>query len=81
MTVESGERIANTLDRIASLLAGILVNGLKDEDQKTQIARLKGCGFGNTEIADILGTTRNVVNVAVHSIRKKGHRRRRRKPQ
>ncbi len=80
MPAEPVERIADTLDRIARLLAGIFVKGIEEEDQKTQIARLKGCGFGNSEIAEMLGTTANVVNVAVHRIARKGHRRRRRKP-
>ncbi len=79
MPVEPVERIADTLERIARILAGILLKGIEAEDQKTQIARLKGCGFGNSEIAEMLGTTANVVNVAVHSLRKKGHRRRKRK--
>jgi DNA-binding NarL/FixJ family response regulator len=75
MPAEPVERIADTLDRIAKLLAGIFLKGNEEEDQKTQIARLKGCGFGNSEIAEMLGTTPNVVNVAVHSLRNKRRRR------
>lgn len=75
MPAEPVERIADTLDRIAKLLAGIFLKGNEEEDQKTQIARLKGCGFGNSEIAVMLGTTPNVVNVAVHSLRNKRRRR------
>jgi DNA-binding NarL/FixJ family response regulator len=80
MPAEPVERIADTLDRIARLLAGIFLKGIEGEDQKVQIARLRGCGFGNSEIAEMLGTTANVVNVAVHRSLRKKRRRRKRKP-
>ena len=79
MPLEPVERIADTLDRIARILAGIFLKGIEGEDQNAQIARLKGCGFGNSEIAEMLGTTANVVNVSVHRIAKKGRRRRKRR--
>jgi DNA-binding NarL/FixJ family response regulator len=81
MPAEPVERIADTLDRMTRILAGIFLKGIEGEDQNAQIARLKGCGFGNSEIAEMLGTTPNVVNVSVHrSLRKKRRRRRKRKP-
>jgi DNA-binding NarL/FixJ family response regulator len=45
---------------------------VEDAEQKVKIKRLKQCGFDNTEIAQMLGTTRNTVGVAVHSLKKKG---------
>jgi DNA-binding NarL/FixJ family response regulator len=70
------ERITSSLNRIARLLAGMLLRDLEGGEQNLKIARLKSCGFGNTEIADMLGTTVNTVNVAVHSLRKKKKSRR-----
>ena len=77
------KQVAKSLDRIAKLLAGVL---LKDDEggepkkkvergeQKRKIKRLKQYGFENTEIAKMLGTTRNTVGVAVHSLKKRKRR-------
>ena len=62
---------SQALDRIAKILAGLLLKDIEDGDQKQKIKRLKQCGFENTEIAKMLGTTANTVNVAVHSLKKK----------
>jgi DNA-binding NarL/FixJ family response regulator len=64
-------RIANALERISRILAGLLLKDVQDSDQIQKIARLKECGFQNAEIARMLGTTGNTVNVAVHSLRSK----------
>ena len=65
------DKIAEAVERIAKLMAGDLLKEIDGEKQHVKISRLKGCGFKNTEIADMLGTTPNVVNVAVHGLRKK----------
>jgi transcriptional regulator len=65
------DRIATAVERVTKLMAGILLKDLEDGNQNIKIARLKSCGFKNTEIAEMLGTTANVVNVAVHSLKKK----------
>jgi CRP-like cAMP-binding protein len=65
------KRIADTLERISRILAGILLKDVQDSDQIQKIARLKECGFQNAEIGRMLGTTSNTVNVAVHSLRSK----------
>jgi DNA-binding NarL/FixJ family response regulator len=72
---DPAERIAVAMDRIVRLLAGVLLKDIEGGEQKLKVARLKSCGFGNTEIADMLGTTANTINVAVHSLRKKRNRR------
>lgn len=61
--------IQKSLERIGKILAGILLKDVQD-DQTQQIARLKQCGFANVEIAEMLGTSPNNVNVRVHSLRK-----------
>ena len=58
------------LERIAKILAGLLLKDIEEGDQKRKIKRLKQCGFENTEIAQMLGTTPDPVGVAVHSIKK-----------
>jgi DNA-binding NarL/FixJ family response regulator len=63
-------KIAESLDRIAKILAGLLLRDIEEGEQTTKIYRLKGCGFSNTEIAEILQTTPNTVGVALHSLRK-----------
>jgi len=67
--------VKESLDRIAKILAGLLLRDIEDGDQKEKIKRLKQCGFENTEIAKMLGTTPNTVGVAVHSIKKKRKKR------
>jgi DNA-binding NarL/FixJ family response regulator len=59
------------LERIAKILAGLLLRDIEEGDQKQKVKRLKQCGFENTEIAKMLGTTPNTVGVAVHSLKKK----------
>ena len=50
-------RIEESLERIAKILAGILLKDIQEGDQIQEIARLKQCGFENIEIAKMLGTT------------------------
>jgi DNA-binding NarL/FixJ family response regulator len=66
--------IVKALDRISKILAGLLLQDIEEAEQSRKIKRLKSCGFSNTEIADMLNTTVNTVNVAVHSLK---HRKRR----
>jgi DNA-binding CsgD family transcriptional regulator len=51
------------------LIAIGLVNG---KTQKEQIRLLSIAGMGPKEIADLIGTTPNTVNVALSSLRKNG---------
>jgi len=57
------------MDPIVRLLALNLVNGTKV--QKKQIMTLDSFGLGPSEIAHILDTTPNTVNVALSRARKK----------
>ena len=72
------ENIARSIERISKILAGLLLKDIEEADQKQSIKRLKQCGFDNTEIAIMLGTTPNTVNVAVHSLK---HSRKRKRSQ
>lgn len=72
------EAIERSLERIGRILAGILLKDVGD-DQTQKIALLKGCGFANVEIAKMLGTSANNVNVRVHSLRKRRRRKRARR--
>jgi DNA-binding NarL/FixJ family response regulator len=62
--------IERSLEKIAKILAGLLLRDIEDGEQKQRIKRLKQCGFNNVEIADMLGTTTNTVAVALHSLRR-----------
>jgi DNA-binding NarL/FixJ family response regulator len=75
MDQETGQGIARSLERIAKILAGLLLKDVEDGDQRRKIARLAQCGFQNSEIASI-NTTANTVGVALHSIRKTKKRKR-----
>jgi DNA-directed RNA polymerase specialized sigma24 family protein len=56
------------LDRLTNLAALLLVKG---EPKPEQIRILAAAGFGNSEIATLLGLTSNAVNVALHRSRRK----------
>jgi len=71
MAPDQWEQAIRSLERISKILAGLLLKDVEDAEQKVKIKRLKQCGFDNTEIAQMLGTTRNTVGVAVHSLKKK----------
>jgi len=66
--------IVAALNRISKILAGILLQDIEEAEQSKKIKRLKSCGFSNTEIAGMLNTTVNTVNVAVHSLKNKKRR-------
>jgi len=76
MAAEQWEQAVRSLERISKILAGLLLRDIEDAEQKVKIKRLKQCGFDNTEIAEMLGTTPNTVGVAVHSLKKKRTRKR-----
>jgi DNA-binding NarL/FixJ family response regulator len=76
MAAEDIRAIQQSLERIAKILAGLLLKDIADGDQKEKVKRLKQCGFDNTEIAKMLSTTRNTVGVTVHSLKKAGRKKR-----
>lgn len=61
--------ISKKLDTLIRLFALALVKDATS--QKEQIGILADAGLGPKQIAEILGTTANTVNVAIHEIRKK----------
>ena len=60
----------DALEKIARVLGALYASHLGDMEQGLKAQRLNRCGFSNTEIADLLGTTPNTVNVALHKVRK-----------
>lgn len=58
---------AAAVERLINLLALLVIKG---EPQADKIRILANAGFGNIEIAKLLGLTPNAVNVALYKIRK-----------
>ncbi len=67
-TVDPWSELSAKLDILIRLSALNVVKDMKP--QKEQIRTLSDAGFGPSEIADILKTTSNTVNVALSAIRK-----------
>ena len=74
-----GPALVETLDRIAMVLGALFSSHLGDLGQDLKIERLSRCGFTNVQIASILGTTANAVNVGLHRARRRAKPRRRRR--
>jgi DNA-binding CsgD family transcriptional regulator len=72
MPTLAGDDVAKALNRIARVLAVLLVEQGGDATQREKIRVLRLCGFGPKETAEILGTTRNTVNVALANLKGKG---------
>jgi DNA-binding CsgD family transcriptional regulator len=70
MPLEEAADLSKKLDLVIRLLAVNLVNG---KSQREQIRLLSIAGIGPKEIADLLGTTSNTVNVALSGLRKSGN--------
>ncbi len=62
--------LTQAVGRVALILGAIYASHLGDVDQRTKAERLSRCGFSNREIADLLGTSTNAINVAIHRARK-----------
>ena len=63
-------QFCKALDRIGLVLGAMYASHLGDVDQVIKSERLSRCGFTNSEIAALLGTTTNAVGVALHRARK-----------
>lgn len=70
MTEDDTSRFAVALERIGKVLGALYASHLGDLEQPIKAERLSRCGFSNTEIADMLGTTANSINVALHRVRR-----------
>lgn len=67
-STEPATAMGEGIERLTNLAALLLVKG---EPKPEQIRILAAAGFGNSEIAALLGLTSNSVNVALHRSRKK----------
>ena len=70
MTKNEQKSTVAALEQIARVLGALYASNLGDLEQGIKAERLSRCGFANTEIADLLGTSPNTVNVALHKLRK-----------
>ena len=70
MNDERGNRLTVAMERISMVLGALYAGHMGDLDQKLKAVRLSRCGFSNTEIADLLGTSANTINVALHKVRR-----------
>ena len=74
MDEASTKEIATALNRIAKILAGLLLTDLEELDQGKKVLRLRSCGFSNNEIAEMLHTTPLTVQVTVSKLKSKKSR-------
>ncbi len=58
------------LEKIGKVLGALYASTLGDMKQGLKAQCLSKCGFSNIEIASLLGTTANTVNVALNRVRK-----------
>jgi len=63
------DKAVNAIDRLARVLAVLYVHYLGDAELGMKAEHLNRCGFSNTEIAQILGSTPNSIGVALHHAR------------
>jgi len=71
MSNSGGDKLADAVERISMLLGALYASQLGDLEQSLKADRLSRCGFSNTEIADLLGTSANTINVALHKARRR----------
>lgn len=76
MNDQTDDRLTVAMERIGMVLGALYAGHMGDLDQKLKADRLSRCGFSNTEIADLLATTPNTINVALHAVRRKKKKKR-----
>ena len=59
------------MGQMSKILAGVLLKDLEEVDQGNKVLRLRGCGFSNTEIAEMLNTTPLTVQVTASKLKAK----------
>ena len=69
MSDHDSERATKAIERLGRVLAAFYAHSLGDADLAVKTEHLSRCGFSNTEIAELLGTTANSINVALHRAR------------
>ena len=63
------------LERVEKLLAALLLHDMQDAAQVEKALLLDRVGFAPSEIAELLGTSRNTISVALSNARKRPKRR------
>ena len=71
MSQSEYERLAAAIERLCMILASQYALQLGELDQNEKTERLSRIGFSSADIAALLGTTTNAVNVALHRARKR----------
>lgn len=69
MTDEQIERTIVHLERISMVLGALFASHLGEIGKELKAERLSQCGFTNSQVAGILGTTTNAVKVGLHRVR------------
>ena len=69
--MDSKEGLVPALNKIGNILAHLLLNGMGESDSATKIKVLRGCGFTNGEIAEMLHTTPGAVQVTFSNSKKR----------
>ena len=59
------------LTRLDAIIKLTTISSMRDNTQKEKIILLDSAGFGPKQIADILNTSSNTVNVSLSNLRKK----------
>lgn len=67
----SGEQFAVLAEKIDTLIRVIALSIVADRPRQEQCELLSGVGLSSREIAEILGTTRNTVSVALSKMKKR----------
>jgi len=63
---------AELIEEIKKTNKLLVIMATKDLSQSDKIALLSKVGFGQKEIADLVGTTSNTVGVTLHKLKKTG---------
>jgi DNA-binding NarL/FixJ family response regulator len=71
MSNNGDDKLSTAMERISMVLGALYASQMGDLDQSIKAERLSRCGFSNTEIADLLATSPNTINVALHKARRK----------
>lgn len=71
MTNNGDDKLSTAIERISMVLGALYASQMGDLDQSLKAERLSRCGYSNTEIADLLATSANTINVALHKARRK----------
>ena len=71
MSNGEADKLSNAMERISMVLGALYASQMGDLDQSLKAERLSRCGFTNTEIADLLGTSTNSISVGLHKARRK----------